>query len=77
VIKDETTAAEFAELHAEFDRRIREPGRYPHIAKVLETNIDPDAAETTGDRFEFGLGCMLDGIAARINALPGDDPGRG
>jgi AcrR family transcriptional regulator len=67
VVTDEATAAEFAELHASFDRRIRDSGRYPHIAKVLDANFDPDSAETSMDRFEFGLGCVLDGIAARIS----------
>jgi AcrR family transcriptional regulator len=73
VISSMTAAA--AELQAEFERRWRESGRYPHITKILDANIDPDSAETRGDRFEYGLGCVLDGIAARINALPGRDPG--
>jgi AcrR family transcriptional regulator len=36
------------------------------IAKVLDAGIDPDAPQTRDERFEFGLSCMLDGIAARI-----------
>jgi hypothetical protein len=33
--------------------------------KILDAGIDPDAAETRDERFEFGLSCVLDGIAAR------------
>jgi AcrR family transcriptional regulator len=69
---DEMTAdmseAEIAGFLTEFDRRIRESGRYPHLTKILDSNIDPDAPETRDERFEFGLGCLLDGIAARIGA---------
>jgi hypothetical protein len=74
-VTDAATEAEVAELHAEFDRRIRESGRYPHIAKIIDANIDPDAPETSGDRFEFGLDCVIDGIAARIKAVTDPDPG--
>jgi AcrR family transcriptional regulator len=58
--------ADVAEAFAQFDRRIRGSGRYPHLAKVLDVGIDPDAPETRDERFEFGLSCVLDGIAARI-----------
>ena len=57
---------EVAEALAEFDRRVRGSGRYPHLAKLLDAGIDPDAAETRDERFEFGLSCVLDGIAARV-----------
>jgi AcrR family transcriptional regulator len=55
-----------AEAFAEFDRWVRGSGRYPHLAKLLEQDIDPDAPETRDERFEFGLSCVLDGIAARV-----------
>jgi AcrR family transcriptional regulator len=54
-----------AEMFAEFDRRVHSAGRYPHLVKILDAGIDPDAAETRDERFEFGLSCVLDGIAAR------------
>jgi AcrR family transcriptional regulator len=41
-------------------------GRYPRIQRLVSQNIDPDAAETRDDRFEWGLDCLLAGIAARI-----------
>jgi AcrR family transcriptional regulator len=62
------TEAEVAELLAEFDRRIRQSGRYPRISRILDEDFDPDAPETRDDRFEFGLDCVLDGIAARLPA---------
>jgi AcrR family transcriptional regulator len=55
-----------AEMFAEFDRRVHSAGRYPHLVQVLDAGIDPDAPETRDERFEFGLSCVLDGIAARI-----------
>jgi len=57
---------DIAEALAEFDRRVRGSGRYPYLAKVLDMGIDPDAPETRDERFEFGLSCVLDGIAARV-----------
>lgn len=59
---------EVAEAFAEFDRRIRGSGRYPHLATLFEHSIDPDAPETRDERFEFGLSCMLDGIAAKVKS---------
>jgi AcrR family transcriptional regulator len=60
------TEAEIDDAYAEFDRRVREPGRYPHLTKIMDAGVDPDAPETRDERFEFGLSCLLDGIAARI-----------
>ena len=60
------TEAEIDQAYAEFDRRVREPGRYPHLTKIMDSGVDPDAPETRDERFEFGLSCLLDGIAARI-----------
>jgi AcrR family transcriptional regulator len=45
-----------------------ETDRYPNIRRMVEADIDPDAADTRDERFEFGLGCVLDGIAARLPA---------
>lgn len=62
----EMSEAEIADAYAEFGRRIRDSGRYPHLAKTLDAGIDPDAPETRDNRFEFGLSCLLDGIAAQM-----------
>jgi AcrR family transcriptional regulator len=62
----EMTEADLDAWHVEFERQIRGSGRYPHITKILDANFDPDAPETSGERFWFGLGCLLDGIATAI-----------
>lgn len=60
------TEGEVAEHVSEFGRRIRESGRYPHLAAIIDADLDPDAPETRDERFAFGLDCVLDGIAARV-----------
>jgi AcrR family transcriptional regulator len=64
------TEAEREKVFGEFTERVRATGRYPHLAEVLGVGYDPDAAETRDERFEFGLDCLLDGIAARIAGRP-------
>jgi len=66
------TEEEVAAARAEFERMIRGSGRYPHLTKIFDANIDPDAPETRDARFEFGLGCVLDGIAAHISPAAGE-----
>jgi hypothetical protein len=39
---------------------------------LISDGNDPDAAETRDARFEFGLDCLPDGIAARIGSSAGD-----
>jgi AcrR family transcriptional regulator len=56
---------------ADFVTRIRASGRYPHMAAMIESGVDPDAADTRDARFEFGLDCLLDGIEARLPHPPG------
>ena len=51
---------------ADFVTRIRATGRYPHMAALIASGVDPDAPETRDERFEFGLDCLLDGIEARL-----------
>ena len=41
-------------------------GLFPRLLRIFDEGIDPDAAETRDERFEFGLSCVLDGIAARL-----------
>jgi AcrR family transcriptional regulator len=62
--------AEREKVFGEFTERVRATGRYPHLAELLGAGYDPDAAETRDERFEFGLDCLLDGIAARIVGHP-------
>jgi AcrR family transcriptional regulator len=58
----------------EWGKRLRADGRFPHFLKIIEDDVDPDAAETRESRFEFGLDCLLDGLAIRLHAQPGDLP---
>jgi AcrR family transcriptional regulator len=62
----ELSEADLAAERAEYMRRIGGSGRYPNLGRLIEAGIDPDAPETRDARFEFGLGCLLDGIAARL-----------
>jgi hypothetical protein len=56
----------------DFTERIRESGRFPRMVAMISEGIDPDSAETRDEtrdeRFEFGLDCLLDGIATRLAA---------
>jgi Tetracyclin repressor-like, C-terminal domain len=69
---EETTAdmteAEVDALRDEFAQRIRQSGRYPNLTRIIDEDFDPDAPEQRDDRFWFGLGCVLEGIAAAIAA---------
>ena len=62
--------AERDKVFGEFSERIQATGRYPRLAALIGAGYDPDAAETRDARFEFGLDCLLDGIAARIAGHP-------
>jgi AcrR family transcriptional regulator len=62
------TETELAESMADLGRRIRESGRYPQLVRLLDAGFDPDSPDTRDERFEFGLDCVLDGIAARIKS---------
>jgi AcrR family transcriptional regulator len=46
--------------------RLGATGIFGNFVRFLDADIDPDAPETMDERFEFGLDCLLDGIAARI-----------
>jgi hypothetical protein len=63
---DQLTKAEAQEILASHVERIRAAGRFPFFLRVFDEGIDPDAADTRDARFEFGLDCLLDGIAARL-----------
>jgi AcrR family transcriptional regulator len=46
--------------------RLERSGMFLRTLRIFEEGIDPDAAETRDERFEFGLECLLGGIAARL-----------
>jgi AcrR family transcriptional regulator len=58
----------------EFTERIRTAGHFPRMVAMLNEGVDPDAAETRDERFEFGLDCLLDGIATRLPRPAGQAP---
>jgi AcrR family transcriptional regulator len=58
----------------DFTERIRTAGHFPRMVAMLNEGVDPDAAETRDERFEFGLDCLLDGIAARLPRLAAQPP---
>jgi AcrR family transcriptional regulator len=61
------------ELQAERDRYrnwFEASGHYPQIMRFITAGVDPDDPATRDERFEFGLDCVLDGIAARLPAGP-------
>jgi AcrR family transcriptional regulator len=60
------TEGEITEFITESGRRIRDSGRYPHLTRILDAGVDPDSPQTRDERFEFGLDCVLDGIAVRL-----------
>jgi AcrR family transcriptional regulator len=67
--------AEKEEMVSTFTARLRAAGRFPHLADMIDAGVDPDAAETRDARFEFGLDCLLDGIAARLpRSAPASQP---
>ena len=47
----------------EWKDRLDRSGMFTRVLQVFDEGIDPDAAETRDDRFEFGLNCLLNGIA--------------
>ena len=65
-VTGQLTETEVAEFMGDLDRRIRESGRYPQLVRIIDAGFDPDSPDTRDERFEFGLDCVLDGIAARI-----------
>jgi AcrR family transcriptional regulator len=65
------TKEEIQAEHERFMSWFEDSGRYPRIKRFLDEGIDPDAPETRDERFEFGLDCLLDGIAARLPASGG------
>jgi AcrR family transcriptional regulator len=52
----------------EWRANLERSGRFARLLRVFDEGIDPDAAETRDERFEFGLSCVLDGIATRLPA---------
>jgi len=57
--------------HERYHKWFEASGSYPRIARLMESGVDPDDPQTRDERFEFGLSCLLDGIAAQLPANRG------
>jgi hypothetical protein len=55
------TEDQWRQLVGPYVREIVHSGQYPHLARTIREADDRDDQQ----RFEFGLACVLDGIAAR------------
>ena len=55
------TEAQWRQTVSPYLREVVESGEYPHLTRAVLGSDDPTAEE----RFEFGLGCVLDGVASR------------
>jgi AcrR family transcriptional regulator len=58
----------------EWRDRLDADGRFMHFVAFLDVGIDPDDPETRDERFEFGLDCVLDGIAAKVAEISRRSP---
>jgi AcrR family transcriptional regulator len=62
----EIDPAEWEPTRAAWRNRLQSDGRFTRVVRFLDEGVDPDAAETRDERFEFGLDCVIDGIAAKV-----------
>jgi AcrR family transcriptional regulator len=62
------TPAEIEAEHARYRAWFEASGDFPHIARLMQADVDPDDPATREERFQFSLDCVLDGIAARLAA---------
>jgi len=70
--KADVTEEAWEPMRDAWRNRLDADGRFTHVVRFLDAGIDPDAEETRDERFEFGLDCLLDGLAARVPALARD-----
>jgi AcrR family transcriptional regulator len=64
--QEQIDPAEWQPKRAAWRNRLEDDGRFTRVVRFLDEGIDPDAAETRDERFEFGLDCVIDGIAAKV-----------
>jgi AcrR family transcriptional regulator len=72
--QDGLSDAEITGRLEEWMGRLDDSGQFERVLRIFREGIDPDAAETRDERFEFGLDCVLDGVAARIGIALMDPP---
>ncbi len=64
----ELTPEEVEAEHERYRAWFEASGDFPHIARLMKADVDPDDPDTREERFQFSLDCVLDGIAARLAA---------
>ena len=69
------TPEELQAQHERYRAWFDASGQFPHIARLMESGVDPDSPDTRDERFQFSLDCVLDGIGARL-AASHDRPGQ-
>lgn len=47
-------------------KRLAATGLFDHFLRILRDEVDPDAEQTREERFEFGLDCVIEGVAAKL-----------
>ena len=57
---------DFAGKLDQWRQRLARTGLFDHFLRMLDDEVDPDAEGSRQQRFEFGLDCLLDGIAVRL-----------
>jgi AcrR family transcriptional regulator len=57
---------EFGAKLDQWRRRLAATGLFDHFLRIIRDEVDPDAEETREERFEFGLDCVLEGIASKL-----------
>jgi AcrR family transcriptional regulator len=60
------TMEQWEPLRAAWRDRLAADGRFSHVVRFLDERFDPDSPQTRDERFEFGLNCVLDGLAASL-----------
>jgi hypothetical protein len=63
----EMTPEEIEAEHVRFQEWFESNNDFPHVSRMVADDVDPDSPDTREDRFEFGLGCLLDGIGVRLS----------
>jgi AcrR family transcriptional regulator len=61
-LSEDEISAGMRDWRAELERS----GLFPRLVRIFNEEIDPDAAHTRDERFEFGLRSALDGITQRL-----------
>jgi AcrR family transcriptional regulator len=61
------TEQEIEAMHERYQSWFIDSGRFPQLTRLMVEDVDPDDPGTRDERFEFGLECLLDGVAARLD----------